>query len=170
MVDCIGETYGVHQNATGYIHMLFTIHPNDLVLKAWKIYFSSMSSTDMITPPQPQTHPSSSKLFCTLPHTMEFHPHNSATLETSLAPIYQLAIPGNSVLSRRIDALYAFVFDLLDYIHNPATAHLDAGRAIQKRYRSLRPVKKEHVQVLIAGHAEIGPRTHLPCVTGGASP
>lgn len=31
--------------------------------------------------------------------------------------------------------------------------------------RSLRPVKKEHVWVSIAGHAEIGPRTHLPRVT-----
>jgi len=95
-----------------------------------------------------------------------------------LTPIYQLAGPGNSVLSlcsftifclcspRRIDAFDALdALDALDRIHNPATLYLDAGRAIRKRCRSLRPVKKEHVQVPIAGHAEIGSRTHLPRVT-----
>jgi hypothetical protein len=47
----IGETHGVHENATSYVHILFTIHSNDLVLKAWKTYFSSMSGTDMFLYP-----------------------------------------------------------------------------------------------------------------------
>lgn len=74
-----------------------------------------------------------------------------------LTQLINLALPLLLRLPRRIHSPDFLLFNLRDRIYDPVSLGFDAGGAVSKRGGTPGTVEEEHVGVVVACHAQVGP-------------